>query len=285
MTAARAIPERPVALTIAGSDSGGGAGIQADLRTFNAFGAHGVCVIAAITAQNPRGVTGVGAVAPRLVRQQLAAVLEAFTVGAAKTGMLFNAATIRAVAAALAARPDLPLVVDPVMVATSGARLLRDDAVAVLISRLLPRAILVTPNLPEAELLAGRPLRTPQARRTAVCELAARFGGHVLLKGGHDPGDPATDLLAAPDGTLWRLTAPPVRRPLSTHGTGCTLSAAIAAGLARRASLLEAVRAAKAYVAAAIAAGVHVGPGTFAMGVPQHTDPAAVTIDQLDAGV
>jgi hydroxymethylpyrimidine/phosphomethylpyrimidine kinase len=284
MTAARAIPARPVALTLAGSDSGGGAGIQADLRTFNAFGVHGVCVIAAITAQNPRGVTGVGAVAPRLVRQQLAAVLDAFTVGAAKTGMLFNAAIIRAVAAALAARPELPLVVDPVMVATSGARLLRDDAVAVLVARLLPRAVLVTPNLPEAELLAGRPLRSSQARRAAVRELAARFGGHVLLKGGHDPRDPATDLLAAPDGTLWRLTAPAVRHPLSTHGTGCTLSAAIAAGLARQAPLLEAVRAAKAYVAAAITAGVRVGPDTFTMGVPGAFDPAAVTIDQLDAG-
>ncbi len=284
MSAARTIPSRPVALTIAGSDSGGGAGIQADLRTFNALGAHGVCVMAAITAQNPHGVTGVGAVAPRLVRQQLTAVLEAFTVGAAKTGMLFNAAVIRAVAAALAARPGLPLVVDPVMVATSGARLLRDDAVAVLVARLLPRATLATPNLPEAELLAGRPLRTSQARRTAARELAARFGGHVLLKGGHDPRDPATDLLAAPDGTLWRLTAPAVRRPLSTHGTGCTLSAAIAAGLARQAPLLEAVRVAKAYVVAAIAAGVRVGPDTFAMGVPQTFDPATVTIDPLAAG-
>ncbi|MFA5205780.1 MAG: PfkB family carbohydrate kinase, partial [Lentisphaeria bacterium] len=159
----------------------------------------------------------------------------------------------------------------------------RLDAVAVLVARLLPRAVLVTPNLPEAELLAGRSLRTPQARRTAVRELAARFGGHVLLKGGHDPRDPATDLLAAPDGTLWRLTAPAVRHPLSTHGTGCTLSAAIAAGLARRTPLLEAVRAAKAYVAAAIAAGVRVGPGTFAMGVPRHPDSAAVTVEPLGA--
>ncbi|MEI8078055.1 MAG: hydroxymethylpyrimidine/phosphomethylpyrimidine kinase, partial [bacterium] len=165
MTATRVILNRPVALTMAGSDSGGGAGIQADLRTFNAFGTHGVCVIAAITAQNPHGVIGVGAVAPRLVRQQLAAVLAAFTVGAAKTGMLFNAAVIRAVVTALAARPELPLVVDPVMVATSGAQLLRDDAMTVLVSRLLPRSILITPNLPEAELLAGRPLRTSQARR------------------------------------------------------------------------------------------------------------------------
>lgn len=241
------IPPRPVALTIAGSDSGGGAGIQADLRAFATLGVFGTSVLTAVTAQNPRAVTDVQAVALRSVRRQLAAVLEAFAVGAAKTGMLFSPGLIRTVVAGLRCAPRLPLVVDPVMVASSGARLLREDAIRTLREELLPRATLITPNLPEAEILVARSLRSPQAVQAAARELAAATGAGVLIKGGHDTASPAVDVFC--DGArLWVLRAPPVQDPPTGHGTGCALSAAIAAGLACGCAPLEAIRRAKAYV-------------------------------------
>lgn len=256
--------ELPVALSIAGSDSGGGAGIQADLRAFSAFGVFGTTAITAVTAQNPRGVRDVAPVPPATVAAQLAAVLEAFRVGAAKTGMLFSAEIIRSVAAVLRTHPALPVVADPVMLATSGAKLLRDDAVQSLCGELFPRALLVTPNLPEAAVLAGRALDGAAAVRAAARELAGRFGCRVLVKGGHNAAEPGTDYLA--DGSrLWRFRSPLVPQPPSTHGTGCSLSAAIAANLAADRPLPEAVRLAKAYVLGAIRNGVAVGPDLFAM--------------------
>jgi hydroxymethylpyrimidine/phosphomethylpyrimidine kinase len=215
-----------------------------------------------------------------VVRAQLEAVLDAFAVGVIKTGMLFRAELIAAVADALAGRPGLRLVVDPVMVATSGARLLEANAAATLRERLLPMAFLITPNLPEAEVLIGKPLRTPQAMRGAAVALAREFGCRILLKGGHAPAAPGTDLLT--DGTqVWQIVSPPVVRPLSTHGTGCVLSAGIAACLARGDDVVTAVRKAKAYVYGSLRNCVAVGPGTYAMAPPARLPLRAVRVRRL----
>ncbi len=250
----------PVALTIAGSDSGGGAGIEIDLRTFWAHGVHGCAAITALTAQNPFGVGLVQGAEPAVLRDQLGRVADAFALRAAKTGMLLNAALIGVAADFAEAHPALPLVVDPVMVATSGARLLDDSAVGVLTARLLPRATLLTPNLPEAAALLGRPLPAVEAAPQAAARaLAERLGVRVLLKGGHAAARASLDLLAAPEGACLAFEAPRVEAPLTTHGTGCALSAAIAAGLALGQSLREAVAAAKAYVANLLASAVPAG--------------------------
>ena len=275
--------EKPVALTIAGSDSGGGAGIQADLRAFGYFGVFGTSVITAVTAQNPGGVRGVHAVDPAHVRLQMDAVLEAFQVGGIKTGMLFSAEIIRAVAAGLrahaAAGRRIPVVVDPVMVATSGSRLLREDAAETLCRELLPLAAVITPNLPEAEMLCGRALRTPLAAAAAARELAERFGTAVLLKGGHSRETPGTDLFC--DGSsLWRLRSPDLANPASAHGTGCSLSAAAAACLAQGMAPLEALRQAKAYVYGALQSGIRVGPETFAMWSPERLPLADIQVEK-----
>lgn len=250
----------PVALTIAGSDSGGGAGIEADLRAFWAHGVHGCAAITALTAQNPFGVGLVQGADPAVLRDQLGRVADAFALRAAKTGMLLNAALIGVAADFAEAHPALPLVVDPVMVATSGARLLDDSAVGALTARLLPRAALVTPNRPEAAVLLGQPLHAVEAAPQAAARaLAERLGVRVLLKGGHAAARVSLDILAAPDGTCLAFEAPCVEAPLTTHGTGCALSAAIAAGLALGQPLREAVAAAKAYVANLLAAAVPAG--------------------------
>lgn len=241
----------PVALTIAGSDSGGGAGIQADLKTFAALGVHGTSAITCLTAQNPTGVRGIQAARPALVRQQIAAVCEALPPAAAKTGMLFSTAIIRAVAAACR-EFRLRVVVDPVMVATSGARLLQPAAIHALTDRLLPLATLLTPNLDEAELLLGRRLRHPDDLRSAARELHRRFGVPALVKGGH-----LRALRAAVDfyfdGRSELLLEAPFVPDVSTHGTGCTYSAAIVAHLALGRGLPEAVARAKQFITAAIA--------------------------------
>lgn len=262
--ARRSQPVRcPVALTIAGSDSGGGAGIQADLRAFAYFRVFGTTAVTVVTAQNPQGVTGVEPVAPDILQAQMRAVFGAFTVGAIKTGMLFSRDLIRTVSREVARHPGLPLVVDPVMVATSGARLLHPDAVETLIGELLPLATLITPNLPEAEVLLGRPI-PPAELQTAGRALQRRHGCAVLLKGGHVPGAAGTDYLFSGE-NAWCLTAPEVDAPLTTHGTGCSLSAAIAACLARDMDLLTAVRQAKAYVLGALRGCAAVGRHTSAM--------------------
>lgn len=241
----------PTALTIAGSDSGGGAGIQADLKTFAAFGVHGTCAITCITAQNPKRVTGIQPIRADMVRRQIEAVFEELPPVAVKTGMLYSADIICAVADSFSRGRRPPLVVDPVMVATSGAVLLKPAAIRDLRSRLLPLATLISPNLDEAQLLVGRKLRSMEDLKTAARELQAEYGCAVLVKGGHlHTGRAAMDIFF--DGhELKVLTALRVRG-VSTHGTGCTYSAAIAAALARGHNLSRAVQLAKRYITRAI---------------------------------
>ncbi len=243
----------PIAVTIAGSDSGGGAGIQADLKTFSALGVYGASVIAALTAQNTLGVTGIHDVPADFITAQIDAVFSDLAVGAVKIGMLSRPATIAAVADGLARWNQRDVVLDPVMVAASGDRLLSEDAVATLRDKLLPRASLVTPNLPEAAVLLDTAVAGDEAAMLAQARALLTFGpAAVLIKGGHASGEESVDLLVDASGVL-RLPAPRIATR-NTHGTGCTLSSAIAAGLARGAPLREAVQAAKDYISRAIAA-------------------------------
>jgi hydroxymethylpyrimidine/phosphomethylpyrimidine kinase len=243
----------PIAVTIAGSDSSGGAGIQADLKTFSALGVYGASVIAALTAQNTRGVQGIHDVPPAFVTQQIDSVFSDLSVGAVKIGMLSRPETIEAVADGLARHRARNVVLDPVMVATSGDRLLAPEAVDALRKRLIPAALVITPNLPEAAaLLEGAEARTEDEMRTQGERLLALGATAVLIKGGHGEAPESVDILVEHSGTT-RLPAPRIATR-NTHGTGCTLSSAIAAGLAKGLSLHDAVAAAKAYVTAAIAA-------------------------------
>ncbi len=246
----------PVALTVAGSDSSAGAGLQADLKTFSAFGIYGVSAVTCVVAEIPGKVTRIEAIDPDMVRAQIEVLFQGFPIGAAKTGMLYSAETVRATAACFAAMKQtgrsLPLVVDPVMVATSGDPLLRPDAVAAYEHDLFPLAAVLTPNLDEARVLLGEEISDLKAMRRAGPVLAARYGVPVLLKGGHLQGDEAIDLLCRPDAPPLELSAP-FTRGVGTHGTGCTYAAGIAAGLARGFDLEAAVRGAKTYVSNAIA--------------------------------
>ncbi len=255
---------QPIALTIAGSDSGGGAGVQADLKTFAALGVHGTTAVTCLTAQNPRTVTAVHAAPAKIVRAQIEAVFAELPPGAVKTGMLFNAATIREVAAFWGARRPKgrpPLVVDPGMVATSGARLLQPAAVKVLTGALLPLAALVTPNLDEAEILVGRKLRSVDDIRAAAIEIHLRFGCAALVKGGHLRGaEAATDVFF--DGRDELTLSAPFVRGVETHGTGCTYSAAIAGYLALGLALAESVELAKNHITQAIAQSVRIAKHT-----------------------
>jgi len=248
----------PKALTIAGSDSGGGAGIQADLKTFSAYRVFGLSVITAVTAQNSVGVQGVENLAPAFVARQLRSVLEDFGVDAAKCGMLSVAPIIEAVAGVLAEHPIDKLVVDPVMVAKSGDSLLQPDAVEALIRHILPLALVVTPNLPEAEMLSGMTVSNREEMEEAARRIGKLGARHVLVKGGHLKGDAVDILWNGREVTVFQ--APRVESS-NTHGTGCTLSAAIAAGLAKGRPLGEAVREAKAYVTKAIREGFALGRG------------------------
>ena len=242
----------PVALTIAGSDSGGGAGIQADLKTFAALGVHGTSAITCLTAQNPKGVYGIQACSPEIVRRQIQVVFDELRPAAVKTGMLYSAPIIRVVAESLRRRRPLPLVVDPVMVSTSGAQLLQSDAVKALRERLFPLATLVTPNLDEAEMLVGAKLSSVPDLRAAARTLYQHFGCAALVKGGHLRGlKQAVDIFY--DGRQELLLSAPFIRSVSTHGTGCTYSAAIAGYLARGCPLPRAVQRAKEYITQAIA--------------------------------
>ena len=248
----------PKALTIAGSDSGGGAGIQADLKTFSAFRVFGMSVITAVTAQNSLGVQGVENLPPAFVARQLRSVLEDFGADAAKCGMLSTAPIIEAVAAELTTRRIEKLVVDPVMVAKSGDRLLQPEARVALADRILPLALLVTPNLPEAEVLAEMRVAEPEDMEEAARRIHLMGPRYVLVKGGHLKGD-ATDLLW--NGREFTRFSTPRIDSQNTHGTGCTFSAAIAAGLARGQALGDAIRSAKAYVTRAIREGFQAGRG------------------------
>jgi hydroxymethylpyrimidine/phosphomethylpyrimidine kinase len=246
-------------LTIAGSDSGGGAGIQADLKTFAALGVYGTTAITAVTAQNTTGVTAVTALSADHVTAQIEAVAGDIDIHATKTGMLANAAIVEATAAAVRAL-DLPLlVVDPVMVAKGGARLLDDEGIRMLASELLPRALVVTPNLPEAEILSGRKIVSIEQARAAAAEIHQRGGAAVILKGGHLEGDALVDLLF--DGSGYTEIETVRIHTNNTHGTGCTLSAALASYLAQGQTLLDAFVKAQSYVRGAIQHGLKLGHG------------------------
>ncbi len=243
----------PIALTIAGSDSGGGAGIQADLKAFSALGVYGASVITAVTAQNTRAVTAVEGISTQVIAAQIAAVLDDLEVAAVKIGMLATPEIIETVARGL--EPfEGPIVLDPVMVAKSGDALLADDAVATLREVLLPKATVLTPNLPEAARLLDQPeAETVDAMRGQGRALIRLGAGAVLMKGGHGSGDICTDLLVDADTVLAELKAPRLQTH-NTHGTGCTLSSSIAAGLAKGATLTDAVTEAHGYLQGAIRA-------------------------------
>jgi hydroxymethylpyrimidine/phosphomethylpyrimidine kinase len=243
----------PIALTIAGSDSSGGAGIQADLKTFAALGVYGASVITALTAQNTSGVAGIHPVPADFVTAQIDAVFSDLAVKAVKIGMVAQLATVDAIAAGLKRWSPNHIVLDPVMVATSGDRLLAADAVAALRTKLIPRATLVTPNLPEAAALLDEPVASSQAEIESQGRRLLSIGCRaVLIKGGHGQGAESIDYLFSGDGIV-ALAAPRVVTN-NTHGTGCSLSSAIAAGLAKGEDLETAVRHAKAWISAAIAA-------------------------------
>ena len=242
-------------LTIAGSDSGGGAGIQADLKTFSAIGCYGMSVITALTAQNTLGVNGIHAVPPAFAIEQIDAVLSDIGADAIKIGMLYSAELIEAVASALKRQGAEKIVLDPVMVAQSGDKLLQDEAVEAIKSYLMPLAEVVTPNRPEAVILAGQTIKSRQDVESAARALAAHGSRSILIKGGHGDDDQSSDLLylSGGDRPVW-LTAERIQTR-NNHGTGCTLSSAIAAYLARGHEIEPALQKAKAYINQAIAAG------------------------------
>jgi hydroxymethylpyrimidine/phosphomethylpyrimidine kinase len=243
----------PIALTIAGSDSSGGAGIQADLKTFAAFGVYGASVVTALTAQNTRGVTGIHLVPADFVTAQIDAVFSDLAVNAVKIGMVAQVATIDAIVAGLTQWSPKHVVLDPVMVATSGDRLLATDAVEALRTKLIPRASLITPNLPEAAALLDEPVALSEAAIESQGKRLLALGcPAVLIKGGHGQGTESIDYLIGGDGII-ALAAPRIATR-NTHGTGCSLSSAIAAGLAKGEDMETAVRNAKVWVSAAIAA-------------------------------
>ena len=264
MNASKSIPaltqQYPRVLTIAGSDSGGGAGIQGDLKTFSALGCFGMSAITALTAQNTCGVSAIHAVPPEMLRQQIDAVVQDIGVHAVKIGMLHSAEVVTTVAEAID-RHQLPhVVLDPVMVATSGAVLIEQPAVQALIQHLFGRVAVVTPNLDEAALLVGRPLASQDDMEHAAQELLAMGAQAVLLKGGHLAGEQVHDLLLTQQGLRHWMHAPRIASA-NTHGTGCTLSSAIAAHLALGLELVQAVEAARAYVRGALEHGATVRTG------------------------
>ncbi|MEI9894984.1 MAG: bifunctional hydroxymethylpyrimidine kinase/phosphomethylpyrimidine kinase [Chthoniobacter sp.] len=247
----------PVGLTIAGSDNSAGAGAQADLKTMSALGVYGVTAITCVVAEVPGKVSAIQAIEPRIVAEQIRLLFEAFPIGALKTGMLYSCEIIDAVCDTLdgclgksSIRP--PIVIDPVMVATSGDPLLKGDAVTLYRTRLFPLAALITPNLDEVRTLLGRPVTSLDEMRIAGQELVATYGRAFLIKGGHLQLNPAIDLLCTPDGAVREYSAPFIHG-ISTHGTGCTYAAAITAGLAKGLPLPEAVGEAKQYLANAVA--------------------------------
>jgi len=263
MNTTPARPHYPRVLTIAGSDSGGGAGIQADLKTFSALGCYGMTAITALTAQNTQGVRTIHGVPAAFLKEQIAAVVEDIGVDAVKIGMLHAPEVVEAVAWAIDTYRLKQVVLDPVMVATSGDALIENATIAVLVRELFPRCTVVTPNLDEAGLLLGRPVRETDELDAACADLLDLGAQAVLLKGGHLGGELLTDVLASRDEppTFWqRLTGERIDSQ-NVHGTGCTLSSAIAANLAQGYPLGEAVQAAHAYIRGAIAAGAQVCTG------------------------
>ena len=250
------------ALSIAGSDSSAGAGIQADLKTMTMNGVYGMTAITALTAQNTTGVTAISEVTPEFLAQQLDAVFTDIRPDAVKIGMVSSPALIEVIGERLRFYKAQHIVVDPVMVATSGARLIRPEAVETLTRELLPLAQVATPNIPEAELLAGCAIQTPEEMEAAARTIRERYGCAVLLKGGHCVND-ANDLLLDGSGARW-FTGKRIATT-NTHGTGCTLSSAIASNLAKGRGLVEAVEEAKRYLSGALADGLDLGRGSGPM--------------------
>ncbi len=269
----------PAALTIAGSDSGGGAGIQADLRTFNAAGIYGCSVITAVTAQNPRKVAGFSAIEPELVKKQLESVFEAIAVKAVKTGMLANAKIVETVAEFLK-NHKLPLIVDPVMISTSGSALLDKEGCEAMKKVLLPMASLITPNIPEAEYLVNAKLKNEKDYADAAMQLANQYKCNILLKTGHGAASGKISDVAVLDRKLYLLTSPRVSdlEEYSTHGTGCTLSSGITAMLAAGNSWKDALIAAKAHVLGALNEMAHIGKSLDAMYPPLEDYSRQVTL-------
>ena len=262
------IRAQKIALTIAGSDSGGGAGVQADLKTFAALGVHGTSAIACLTAQNPKRVLAIEPCSPKMLRQQIEAVFEELKPAAAKAGMLFSAENVSVVAKffrnSKSKTQNPKLIVDPVLISTSGAQLLEPKAIKILKEKLLPLAALVTPNLAEAEILSGQKISTIEEMRTAARKIHSRFGCAVLVKGGHlKNSKEAADIFF--DGKMELLLSAPFVQGVRTHGTGCTYSAAICAAVALGNDLPQAVQIGKKFVTAAISGGYKIG-NHFALG-------------------
>jgi hydroxymethylpyrimidine/phosphomethylpyrimidine kinase len=261
------IKKIPVALTIAGSDSGGGAGIQADLKTFATLGVHGASVITCLTAQNPKRVLGIEPCSPKMLRLQLEAIFQELPPAAIKTGMLFSLQNIRVVAEFLKNNPRrvrVPLVMDPILISTSGTKLLQSGGLKVLMDCLLPLAVLVTPNLSEAEILSGQKISSVEDMCAAARKIHSRWGCAVLLKGGHLHGKDAIDVFS--DGKNEILLRASFVKGIRTHGTGCVYSAAICAALAQGKSLRQAVKMGKRFVTHAISKSYRVGDH-FALGI------------------
>jgi hydroxymethylpyrimidine/phosphomethylpyrimidine kinase len=272
--------EYPRVLSIAGSDSGGGAGIQADLKAFAALGCYGMTAITALTAQNTLGVRAIHGVPPQMLGDQIDAVVEDIGVDAVKIGMLHSPDIVQAVADAIDRHSLGKVVLDPVMVATSGAVLIDNPAIAALVRELFGRALVVTPNLDEAALLVGRPLDSETAMEVAAQEMLLMGAQAVLLKGGHLPGDTVSDLLISRGGAPYWMRAARIHSA-NTHGTGCTLSSAIAAHLALGMSLLDAVEAARSFIRAALQAGAAVRTGAGSGPLNHGFNPQAMRLKPL----
>jgi hydroxymethylpyrimidine/phosphomethylpyrimidine kinase len=251
----------PRLLTIAGSDSGGGAGIQADLKTFSALGCYGMSAITALTAQNTTGVRAIHAIPPQMLRDQIDAVIEDIGVDAVKIGMLHAPEIVQVVADAIDRHQLRQVVLDPVMIATSGAVLIENEAVQALVQQLFPRVHLITPNLDEAGFLVGHTLKNESDMESASDQLLGLGARAVLIKGGHLSGDTVADLFVNSQGQKWWLRAPRIHSP-NTHGTGCTLSSAIAAHLALGDPIEQAIEKSHAYIRQALQAGAHVRTGS-----------------------
>lgn len=272
--------EYPRVLSIAGSDSGGGAGIQADLKTFSALGCYGMTAITALTAQNTLGVRAIHGVPSQMLRDQIDAVMEDLGADAVKIGMLHSPEIVRTVAEAMDRHALQNVVFDPVMVATSGAVLIDNGAVDVLVRELFPRVDVITPNLDEAALLVGQALKSAQDMEQAALALLAKGARAVLLKGGHLPGDTVIDLLMTGSGEKFWMQAARIHSA-NTHGTGCTLSSAMAAHLALGASLLDAVQHARTYVREALLSGAQVRTGQGSGSLNHGHAPVAMQLKPL----
>ncbi|WP_165157363.1 bifunctional hydroxymethylpyrimidine kinase/phosphomethylpyrimidine kinase [Parabacteroides sp. ZJ-118] len=265
----------PVALTIAGSDSGGGAGIQADIKTFSSLGVFGASAITAVTAQNTQGVRGIQAISPDILRGQIEAVLADFTVDALKIGMLHNKDAVKVVSESLPSFRRTPIILDPVMISTSGSKLLEDDAIRVIIDELFPKATLLTPNIPETEYLSGIKIKNEADLLLAARELREKGCNAILVKGGHIPGAETVDRLFIGEAAPVCLVSPTVETS-NTHGTGCTLSSAIAAYMALGHPLTGAVRLAKEYINNALIHGANVCMGKGSGPVNHFFSPAVL---------